>query len=216
MAALFPRWSNTAVRLALGALAVVAIGIPLFLWGWVRTPYITGQYDPREQPVQFDHRHHVRDDGIGCMYCHSNAWRSANAGVPPTGLCMGCHNQIWNNSPLLTPVRKAYFTGQPVRWNRVYRLPEFVYFNHAIHVNKGLGCESCHGRVDQMAQVYQVAPLTMGWCLDCHRDPEQHLRPEAEVATMGYVPRVAQAALGAELKRRYDVREYTNCTTCHR
>src|SRR4051812_19524135 len=174
---LFPRWFDHVVRPALLVGGVTALAIPAVLIGWVRTPYVTGQFNPRDQPVQFDHRHHVRDDGIRCEYCHYTAARAPVAGVPPTALCMNCHSQVWNDSPLLAPVRRSYFTGEPLRWLRVHSLPDHVYFDHSAHVTRGVGCVSCHGRVDRMAQVYQVAPLTMEWCLDCHRDPDARLRP---------------------------------------
>jgi hypothetical protein len=216
VAALFSRFANTAVRLGLILAALAAIGIPVALMGWVRTPFVTGQENPVQQPVLFDHRHHVVDDGIDCRYCHSTVDRSPTAGIPSTARCMGCHNQIWSSSPLLAKVRDAYFSGKPVPWVRVHRLPEFVYFDHSIHVAKGIGCESCHGRVDQMAAVHQVAPLTMGWCLDCHRNPEAHLRPRSQITTMGWRPPGGQDSLGRELMRAYGVQVRTYCTTCHR
>lgn len=216
MAALFPRWSNTALRVAILAVVAVLIGTPLALMAWVRSPYVTGQNDPIEQPVQFDHRHHVRDDGIDCRYCHDLVDRSPYAGIPSTETCMGCHNQIWNDSPLLEPVRRSYYENRPIRWRRVNDLPDFVYFNHSIHVNKGVGCVTCHGRVDLMARVYKAEPLTMGWCLGCHREPERHLRPLSQITDMDWKPEVPQRRLGEELKELYAVEELVNCTTCHR
>lgn len=216
MAALFPRWSDSVLWLGIAVALAAVVGLPLFLMAWVRTPYATGQYDPVEQPVEFDHRHHVVDDGIDCRYCHDLVDRSPFAGVPPTARCMNCHSQIWNTSPLLRPVWDSYFGDRPIRWVRVHRLPDFVFFDHAAHVNKGVGCESCHGRVDQMASVYQVAPLTMAWCLECHRAPERFLRPVEHVTTMGWHPDRPQRELGLEIKRRYEVRELTHCTACHR
>lgn len=171
MAALFPPWTNTATRMVLLALAGLGLAVLLIPMGYARSPYATGQGNPVLQPVQFDHRHHVRDDGISCLYCHGDVMRAPYAGVPATEVCLGCHNQIWNDSTLLAPVRDSAASGRPIPWQRVNSLPDFVYFNHAIHVTRGIGCVSCHGRVDEMAAVYQVAPLTMGWCIDCHRDP---------------------------------------------
>jgi len=173
MSALFPRWSNTAYRLSLVAIASV---VPASMAGamvYVRTPWNTSEGDAVDQPVQFDHRHHVIDDQIDCIYCHTGAESSAYAGVPATDVCMGCHTQIWNESPLLETVRRSYFSGQPVPWNRVHDLPDFVYFDHAVHVQRGVGCVACHGRVDRMARVYQTQSLSMGFCLDCHRDAGQ-------------------------------------------
>ncbi len=183
---------------------------------WARVPSGTGQREPLIQPVQFDHRHHIADDGIDCRYCHTSVDRGPSAGLPSTALCMNCHAQIWNKSPRLEPVRESYFTGQPIPWMRVHRLPDFVYFNHAIHVTKGVGCETCHGRVDQMPAIEQVAPLTMGWCIDCHRNPAPNLRPLDQVTTMGWTPVGDPAALAQELMKRHDVHSRVSCTTCHR
>jgi hypothetical protein len=216
MPALFPRWSDTLLRVGFVLFLALIVMSIVFLMAWVRTPQITGQFDPITQPIDFDHRHHVADDGIDCRYCHDLVERSPYAGVPPTERCMNCHSQIWNTSPLLAPVWESYFTDRPIPWVRVHLLPEFVYFNHSIHVNKGIGCETCHGRVDTMARVYQVERLQMGWCLDCHRNPQNHLRPLEEITTMGWVPPVPQEELGRELMERYRVRRLTNCTTCHR
>jgi hypothetical protein len=214
MAALFPPWTNTAIRIAIGTIVIAGlagIAAPMI---YVRTPYRRGQLDAKEQPVEFDHRHHVRDDGIDCLYCHSSATRSPWAGVPPTELCMGCHSQIWQNSPLLEPVRRSYFTGLPIPWVRVHKVPDFTYFNHAIHVNKGFGCVTCHGRVDQMARVYQVASLSMGWCLDCHRAPERAIRPLDAITDMEWQP--ASEAEQREIAAKLGVRRLENCSTCHR
>ncbi len=216
MAALFSRWFDSLARAVFTIAAGVVVGVPAFLMIWVRTPQVDGRYDPVTQPVEFDHRHHVADDGIDCRYCHDLVERSPYAGVPPTSRCLNCHNQIWNSSPLLEPVWESYVTGRPIPWVRVHQLPGFVYFDHSIHVNKGVGCESCHGRVDRMARVYQVAPLTMGWCLDCHRDPAPHLRPLAAVTTMGWEPERPHEEIGAEIMRSLGVRKLTHCTACHR
>jgi hypothetical protein len=216
MAALFPPWTNTASRVVLVLLAVLAIGVPTALCIYVRTPYVTDQEFPILQPIEFDHRHHVADDGIDCRYCHATVESSPWAGVPPTATCMGCHNQIWNASAMLEPVRRAIFTGQPIAWRRVHQLPDFVYFDHSIHVTHGIGCASCHGRVDEMGKVYQVAPLTMQWCLECHRNPEPNLRPRDQIASMTWMPPADGGALAAKLAHEYGTRHLTNCTTCHR
>ncbi|HEX2569066.1 MAG TPA: cytochrome c3 family protein [Polyangia bacterium] len=216
MATLFPRWSDTAFRLALVGLVLLGVGGVVGLFLYVRTPDNLNRYFPVDQPVPFDHRHHVQDDGIDCRYCHDTVTHSAFAGIPSTAVCMGCHNQVWPRSPVLEPVRRSYFTGLPLPWNRVHDLPDFVYFNHAIHVNKGVGCVTCHGRVDEMALVYQVAPLTMGWCLDCHRAPEAHLRPRTEITSMTWQPSGDAKALGRQLAEEYGVRHLTHCTACHR
>ena len=216
MPSLFRPWVDDVVRAALVAIVAVLFGGPLLLMAWVRTPYITGEGVPFDQPIAFDHRHHVRDDGIDCLYCHESATRVATAGIPPTERCLNCHNQVWNDSPLLQTVWRSYATHRPIAWTRVMRLPDFVYFNHAVHTTHGIGCETCHGRVDRMARVYQAVPLTMGWCLECHRAPERFLRPRNEITTMGWTPPQPQTQLTAALAHQYNVRHLTACTTCHR
>jgi Cytochrome c7 and related cytochrome c len=213
MPAVFPPWANTATHLVLGAMVVGLAGALAAPMIYVRSPYGTGEGDPRLQPIAFDHRHHVRDDGIDCLYCHEGAERSPYAGIPATERCMGCHNQIWNDTPSIQPLRDSIATGEPIRWQRVHSLPDFVYFDHAIHVHRGIGCVSCHGRVDDMAAVYQVHRLTMSWCLDCHRDPVPHLRPRDRITSMTWTASPAELA---ELARQYQPRRLTHCSTCHR
>jgi hypothetical protein len=179
----------------------------------VRTPYVTGEGAPIDQPVKFDHRHHVADDGIDCLYCHENATRSPHAGVPPTTRCMGCHSQIWVGSPEVEPVRTSFFEGRPIPWQRVNNLPKFVFFDHSVHLAKGVGCVECHGRVDQMAAVTQAEQLSMSWCLGCHRDPTPHIRPPDRVTDMDYeAPLQIRRAIAREL----GVETLTNCSNCHR
>lgn len=216
MSALFPKHYNTLARVSLAVAALVPAVAIGGLMLYVRTPFGYGTNEPYEQPVQFDHRHHVKDLGLDCRYCHTSVEQSATAGIPPTELCMGCHNQVWNKSPLLDPVREWYFTDQPIPWKRVHNLPDFAYFHHGIHVNKGIGCASCHGRVDEMASVEQVAPLTMGWCLDCHRNPEQYIRPKDQITNLAWVAEGDPIELGKALVKEYDVHTRTSCSTCHR
>jgi hypothetical protein len=203
MPALFPYWSNTALRLALGAAVLGVVAAPAGLMAYVRSPWNTEQFQAVDQPVEFDHRHHVSDDHIDCLYCHSGAETSRAAGVPATEVCMGCHAQIWDNSPLLENVRRSYFSGEPLPWNRVHDLGDFAYFDHAVHVQRGLGCVACHGRVDQMARVEKIAPLSMQWCLDCHRRYETALlehgagSTEALSAWLNEDPMPRPAAQGA-------------------
>jgi hypothetical protein len=214
MADIFPPWSNTAIRLGIALVILGVAGSVTAAVVFVRTPWRRKEFEPIDQPVVFDHRHHTQDDGIDCRYCHNTVDRAANAGIPSTDLCMGCHNQIWNQSPMLEPVRRSYFSRMPIPWNRVHDLPDFVYFDHSVHVNHGVGCVSCHGRVDQMARVYQVASLTMDWCLDCHRAPEARLRPAAQITNLGWNDRHDESSM--ELARELGVQRLTHCSTCHR
>jgi hypothetical protein len=204
------------MRAALITGATTAVGVPGLLMAWVRTPYQTDRSQPIAQPVEFDHRHHTLDEGLDCTYCHYGAERSPYAGIPATSLCMGCHSQIWNNATLLEPVRASYINDIPIVWERVYRLPDFVFFNHAVHTRRGVGCVTCHGRVDEMARVYRVTTLSMSWCLACHRNPEGHLRPLDHITDMGWVAPTSQDELGRDIKRELGIDPPTNCSGCHR
>src|SRR5881296_502334 len=170
-----------------------------------RSGWNTGQWIERQQPIQFSHKHHVGDDGIDCRYCHTSVETAASAGMPSTEVCMNCHKQIWADSPYLEPVRASFRTGKPIEWWRVHDLPDYVYFNHSIHVNKGIGCVTCHGRVDRMPLMWRVTRLHMEWCLDCHRAPERHIRPREQVFSMTWVAGEDQAVLGPKLVREYNV-----------
>jgi hypothetical protein len=177
------------------------------------------QNAPIEQPIPFSHQHHVRDDGIDCRYCHTSVETSAFAGIPPLTTCMTCHSQLFRGAPVLEPLYRAYDTGAPLRWNRVHDLPDFVYFDHSIHVAKGVGCSTCHGQVDRMPLTRRVASLYMQWCLECHRAPERYLRPRERVFDMAWQPPADQLAQGAALRKAYGLRstrELTDCSTCHR
>ncbi|MBM7113746.1 cytochrome c3 family protein [Archangium primigenium] len=216
---LFPRWTNTASRAsaaALLALPAIALG---GLMAYVRSPFVTNQHRPIEQPIEFDHRHHAGDEQIDCRYCHFSVEKSPSAGIPSTTVCMSCHAQVWNKSPYLSVVREAYFTDRAIPWVRIHNLPDFVYFNHAIHVAKGVGCVTCHGRVDEMGAIEQVAPLTMQWCLDCHRNPAPNLRPQEFITSLTWTPPKDPAeakALADKLYTENDVHSRTSCSTCHR
>src|SRR5579862_4291609 len=219
MAQIFHRSTNTFSRLSIFG-AVFVLGF--LAWAFAeldRGSYETREHDPREQPIPFSHAHHVGGLGVDCRYCHTSVETSSFAGIPPTKTCMNCHSQIWSTSPMLEPVRESYSSGKSLEWTRVHDLPDYVYFNHSIHVNKGVGCETCHGRVDQMPLMYQAHSLQMQWCLDCHRHPEQNVRPRSEVFTMGYQPPEDQETLGRRLVKEYriqDARTLTSCSTCHR
>jgi hypothetical protein len=219
MPQVFPRSMNTVAWLSMFG---VPLGGALTLWVcliYTRSSYGTGAGVVRVQPVPFSHQHHVGDLGIDCRYCHTAVEHAAYAGMPPTKTCMNCHSQIWVGSVMLEPVRQSYATGKPLHWQRIYNLPGFVYFDHSIHVHKGVGCASCHGRVDEMPLTYQVPSLLMEWCLECHRHPEQHLRPVAEVFNMKYPAPANQLDLGRKLAKEYrlhDTHYLTSCTVCHR
>jgi hypothetical protein len=219
MPALFPRWSNVAARGSLLAIIAVAGGIPAALMVGVRTSFATGEGRSVPQPIPFDHSLHSGSLHIDCRYCHSTVESTASAGIPPTAACVGCHNPVWLNGPVLAPVRASLSDKRPIQWQRVNRLPDFVFFNHSIHVAKGVGCESCHGRVDQMKRVVQTTPMSMAWCVGCHRDPTPNLRPRSAITTMGWFAshsRQQTDSAGALLMQAYHVRRLTNCTTCHR
>ncbi len=218
MAQIFHRTANTIARAAIAsAMLLGAAGG----WTWHAvywSPYTTRVGIPREQPVPFSHKHHVEGLGIDCRYCHTSVETSAIAGLPPTETCMSCHSQLWTDAPLLAPVRESFARQERLRWNRVHDLPDFAFFNHSIHVNKGIGCVTCHGPVDQMPLVRQEHTLFMKWCLDCHREPEKFIRPREEVFNLNWQPPTNQVALGRELVARYGVNttQLTDCSMCHR
>jgi hypothetical protein len=219
MPQLFPKSANPWARASLvGILFVVLAGGYLILL-IQRSDFVTAANEFVEQPVQFSHQHHVGGIGIDCRYCHTSVEVAPSAGIPPTKTCINCHSQIWSTSPYLEPVRASFREDRPLRWVRVHDLPDFVYFNHSIHINKGVGCETCHGRVDRMPLMVQQASLQMEWCLDCHRDPAKNVRPREAVFQMGYRPAGDQREIGARLVREYgiaDVRHMTSCSVCHR
>jgi hypothetical protein len=213
---IFHRSTNTLSRISIfGALFLIA-GV---LWGvatFNRSAYMTQERVARTQPVQFSHKHHVGELGIDCRYCHTAVETSARATIPPTETCMTCHSQIWLQSPFLEPVRASLRTDRSIPWVKVYDLPDYVYFNHGAHVQKGIGCVSCHGRIDQMNQVWQASSLQMEWCLGCHRDPARYVRPRDRLFDPAWQPPADQPELGVELVRLYDVHTRTDCSTCHR
>ncbi len=221
-AQLFHESANVVARVSILSLIIlVIVGVAVFAGVYYSPAYNRQHYVgiPIEQPVQFSHQHHVSGLGIDCRYCHTSVEQSSFAGIPPTHTCMSCHSQVWTQSPLLEPVRQSYSTNQPILWNRVHNLPDFVYFNHGIHVQKGVGCATCHGPVQEMTLVYQAESLSMGWCLGCHRAPEWHLRPREEVFNMEWsLPEAEQLALGQQLIEEYDIRigYLTECYVCHR
>ena len=186
MAQIFDRSSNALARASLVLTGLIVIALGVTLDQLQRSPWVTRQGQRPDQPVPFSHKHHVQGLGLQCQYCHVTVEKSSYAGIPPTKTCMNCHAQIWTNAQLLEPVRNSWATGQSLVWTKVHDLPDFVYFSHEIHVNKGLGCSSCHGRVDQMPLMYAQNTLQMEWCLDCHRNPAKNLRPTSEIYNMAW------------------------------
>ncbi|MGE0592199.1 MAG: cytochrome c3 family protein [Vicinamibacterales bacterium] len=213
---IFQRSANSLARLSILGVLVLAGTVLGLAMLFARSGYATRQSEYVEQPVQFSHQHHVQTVGLDCRYCHTSVETSAFAGIPPTKTCMNCHSQIWASSPFLEPVRSSFRDDRALNWTRVHDMPDFVYFNHSVHVKKGMGCETCHGRVDQMPLMLQQNSLQMEWCLACHRAPEQFVRPRSEIYTMGYRPPVPQSVIGPQLVAEYGVQPNTNCSTCHR
>ena len=218
MAQLFRPGANSiaaAVIVALLVLPGAAAGVTYFVW---KSPYATDQYLTKAQPVPFSHLHHAGELGIDCRMCHTGVEKAAFAGLPSTHVCMTCHSQIWTNADMLAPVRASLASGQPLHWQRVNRLPDYVFFDHSIHVAKGVGCSTCHGPVEKMALMRQQEPLTMGWCLQCHRHPENFIRPKEEVFNMAWTPPGDQEAQGLKLIKQYLIHKdhLTDCSTCHR
>jgi len=211
----FPKWTNT-VRPAVGALLIAApIYLILLIWYGASPQALAVGYAP-VQPVQYSHALHAGTLGLDCRYCHTTVEQAAFAALPPTQTCMNCHVTILPNSPRLAPVRESYQTGLPLQWVKVHDLPQYVYFNHAAHLNAGVSCVSCHGRVDREEVVAQTAPLSMGWCLECHRQPEPYLRPKELVTNLGWVPSEDPLKLGARLRKENNINPQTDCSTCHR
>ena len=196
-----------------GTVLLALLGYTLY-----KSPYYTNVDVAIEQPVPFSHKHHVLDDGIDCRYCHTTVENSSTAGMPSTETCMTCHSQLFKDSRMLEPVRASFRTGVPLHWRRVNSLPQFCYFDHSIHVRKGIGCVTCHGRVDEMPITMKKHTLYMEWCLNCHRGPQRYLRPVSEVFDMTWSP-TDQLALGNQLFKRYHIlsaHQLSNCSTCHR
>ena len=218
MPQIFRRSSNSLARASL-------IGMVLFFflfWGVIYavywSPYTTDVNVPRDQVVPFSHQHHYSGLGIDCRYCHTTVETSSFAGIPPTETCMTCHSQLWTDAPLLAPVRHSLAMGQPLEWNRINDLPDFVFFNHSIHVQKGIGCSTCHGRVDQMPLTWKAHSLYMRWCLDCHEAPEKFVRPKEEVFNMAWEPPPDQLERGRKFVADYGIHteQLRDCSMCHR
>jgi hypothetical protein len=213
MAQLFPKWADEVPRRILLGLIIFATATVAGVWYYFSPEYTDVGYAP-EQPVAYSHKLHAGELDIDCQYCHTDAFNTKNANVPPTQTCMNCHNQIQTESEALAPIRESWESGEPMEWVRVHHLPDYAYFDHSAHVNIGVGCESCHGRVDRMEVVQQKEALSMSWCLDCHRNPEQFVRPVEEVTTMGYEIE-NQLEKGKELVSKRNINPPTDCQSCH-
>jgi len=218
MAQLFRPGANAvarAVMVAIIAVPILAIVLTFALW---ESPYATAQFVTQNQPVPFSHEHHVGRLGLDCRYCHTGVEQAAFAGLPPTRTCMTCHSQIWTTAAMLEPVRESLAQNQPIRWVRVNRVPDYVYFDHSIHVAKGVGCTTCHGPIGRMPLTYRGEPLTMGWCLTCHRHPESFVRPRDEIFNPDWQVPADQQRIGADLVRQYMIKTsgLTDCSRCHR
>ena len=219
MAQIFNKSANNIARMSM-FMALVLAGVAFYAYTqFARSSYLTNRYVERQQPVQFSHKHHVGDDGIDCRYCHQTVETTASAGMPSTQTCMNCHSQLWADSPYLEPVRASFRDNKPIEWERVHDLPEFAYFNHSIHVAKGVGCSTCHGAIDNMPAVYQENTLQMEWCIACHRAPENFIRPKSEIFNMQWKDGDINAEERKTLKADYRIRSkelLTSCSTCHR
>ncbi len=218
MSQIFHPSMNIIVKVSLLGIIIILAGVAGLAYSFVRSPVMTEVGLAKEQPVPYSHKQHVGGLGLDCRYCHTSVEESDFATIPPTETCMGCHAQVATESPVLESVRASYESNQPLEWIRVHNLADFVYFNHGIHVNKGIGCETCHGRIDQMPVVAKAETLRMDWCLACHREPERFVRPLDEVFTMGWQPPVDQATLGPQLVAEYGIKvdQLTDCSICHR
>jgi len=215
VAQLFPQWTNRVPLMIAAGLPVIGGAVVFSVWYWFSPSYTDVGYMP-EQPVPFSHALHAGELGMDCRYCHNTVEDAAHAAVPPTATCMNCHTTVVPESTQLAAVRESWQNDTPVPWVRVHMLPDYAYFDHSVHVAAGVGCASCHGRIDQMPVVYQAEPLSMGWCLDCHRDPEPNLRPREEVTNMSWLASEANYDPHADVTRSRDVNGPVHCSGCHR
>lgn len=217
MAAIFRPTANVVTQTVLLSLLLLLAMGTAWWWAWPRMDYVRHTNWTVEQPVPFSHQHHVAGLGLDCRFCHVTVETSANAGIPPTYTCMTCHSQVWTNAAILAPVRESLANNQPIVWHRITDLPDYVYFNHKIHIAKGVGCESCHGNMQDMALTRKARTLTMGFCLDCHRDPGPNLRPKDALFETDW-HRSADTPSPSQLMAQYHVpnRNLTDCSICHR
>ncbi|MBC8401311.1 MAG: ammonia-forming cytochrome c nitrite reductase subunit c552 [Candidatus Marinimicrobia bacterium] len=215
MAQIFPKWTNKLPLILVVGTLIVLTSIVLLIWWFGSPQYTDVGYQPK-QPVPYSHKLHAGDLGIDCRYCHTTVETTATASLPPTQTCMNCHQLILPESKKLLPVRESWATGKPLEWVRVHKIPDFAYFDHSVHINAGVGCASCHGNITEMEVVKLVEPLSMSWCLTCHRDPDQHLRPLAEITNMKWTPPDDQIQLAQQFKLERNIKTREDCSTCHR
>jgi hypothetical protein len=215
VAQIFPRWTNE-LPLLVAAGSLVAAGLVVGgIWYYFSPEYTDVGYQP-VQPVAYSHKLHAGELGINCLYCHATVDRAPVAVVPPTQVCMNCHRLVKRDSPALAAIRESSSSGRPMQWVRVHNLPGFAYFDHRPHIRAGVGCATCHGRIDQMEIVTQAKPLSMSWCLDCHRNPDPYLRPETEITTMDWSPPKDQLQSAATIRAAKHLKPPLDCTGCHR
>lgn len=215
MAQIFHPSTNTISRVSIFGAVFVVAGLLWVIAQVHRSPWMTDAHVAKEQPIQFSHERHVGGNGLDCRYCHTAVEESGFAGIPPTKTCMNCHAELFANSPFLQPLRDSFENGRSIEWTRVHDLPDFVFFNHSIHVSKGVGCTTCHGPVDRMPLMAQEQSLQMEWCLDCHRRPEEFVRPTSDVFNVTYERPANQLELGRRLVEEYQIQKLTSCSTCH-
>ncbi len=216
MGQIFHRSTNTISRVSIAGAIVLAAALGWFLLTYPYSSYATQVGVVKEQPVPFSHKHHVGDLGMDCRYCHTSVETSSFAGIPSTEICMNCHTEIWKDSPVLAPVRDSYQTGKAIAWTRVDSLPGYAYFDHSIHVTKGVACVTCHGQVDEMPLTWQDQSLLMSWCVNCHRNPAQNIRPRDQVTNLHWQPPDNLQLMRQQLIVEYNVQSKTSCSTCHR
>lgn len=215
MAQIFPEWTNKLPSLIIINVVVGVIAITAFIWYFFSPEYTDVGYRP-VQPVPYSHKFHAGDLGLDCRYCHTSVEISSVSIIPPTNTCMNCHSLILTDSEKLAPIRESFNTGSPMQWIKVHNLPDFVYFNHSVHISAGVGCFSCHGNIAEMEVVTQEEPLSMGWCLECHRNPAPNLRPIEEVTNMKWTPPANQVEIGAQLVIARNISPPEDCSGCHR
>lgn len=217
MANIFSKRSNQAPLKIIFALLVLGVTTVAGVTYYFTPKYTRVGYAPK-QPVAYSHYLHAEQLGIDCRYCHTYVDRSGHANVPDAGTCMNCHSQVKSDSPLLAPVRESYQTGVPVHWVRIHRVPDYVYFNHAVHVNRGISCVECHGQINQMEVVHHAKPMSMAWCLECHRNPEQFVRPLDQVYNLNWTPENASkhADWAREAVVNWNINPPQSCSGCHR